>query len=319
MPPRAPACQIGALVKWWAMEMQQLRYFLAVLEHGSFSRAADDLGRSQQAISRAIQTLEEQVGVRLLDRGAGRVRPTAFGQMLVVHARGIIGHDKAFRDELRAVLGSQRGSVRLGAGPAVAELAFAAVEAARITQPDLHVTLLTGIQQSFIEMLLEKSLDLAICVDNFTLHEPHPEVRREIFAYVSYGIYAGAQHPLAKASGITASALRDQRWVVGITSGVVANAWREAFVSAGLAPPIPDVESSSVEFCRAALVSGTWLTINPGSLFQQEIDAGTIVKLDAPGFSWNRPAVILYRPGRIREGRKAALIDILHQVGRQRG
>ena len=130
MPPRAPACQIGALVKWWAMEMQQLRYFLAVLEHGSFSRAADDLGRSQQAISRAIQTLEEQVGVRLLDRGAGRVRPTAFGQMLVVHARGIIGHDKAFRDELRAGLGSQRGSVRLGAGPAVAELAFAAVEAA---------------------------------------------------------------------------------------------------------------------------------------------------------------------------------------------
>ena len=87
MPPRAPACQIGALVKWWAMEMQQLRYFLAVLEHGSFSRAADDLGRSQQAISRAIQTLLRRRLIRRVadqrDRRSYVLRLTAEGRRIL--------------------------------------------------------------------------------------------------------------------------------------------------------------------------------------------------------------------------------------------
>jgi hypothetical protein len=48
--------------------MQQLRYFIAVLDHGGFTRAAAHLGRTQQAVSKALGLLEDELGARLLDR-----------------------------------------------------------------------------------------------------------------------------------------------------------------------------------------------------------------------------------------------------------
>ena len=58
------------------LSLRQVRYFLAVVEHGGFTRAAQQLGRTQQAVSKALRLLEADLGVRLLDREAGAPRPT---------------------------------------------------------------------------------------------------------------------------------------------------------------------------------------------------------------------------------------------------
>src|SRR5437868_14867740 len=71
------------------MELRQLRYFIAIVEHGGFSRAASELGRTQQALSKAIHALEEELGVRLLDRNSQIATPTAFGKLLLEHGRAI--------------------------------------------------------------------------------------------------------------------------------------------------------------------------------------------------------------------------------------
>ena len=65
------------------MDLRQLRYFLAVVEHGSFTRAAAATGRTQQALSKGIQALELQLGARLFDRGARQATPTAAGRLLL--------------------------------------------------------------------------------------------------------------------------------------------------------------------------------------------------------------------------------------------
>jgi molybdenum-dependent DNA-binding transcriptional regulator ModE len=71
------------------MELRHLRYFVAVVRNGSFSAAAEQLGRTQQAVSKAIAQLEERLGVRLLDRDARTPRPTAFGELLLERAEEI--------------------------------------------------------------------------------------------------------------------------------------------------------------------------------------------------------------------------------------
>ena len=58
------------------MDLKQLRYFLAVVRLGSFSAAAEELGRTQQAVSKGVRQLEERLGVRLVDRSARQPRPT---------------------------------------------------------------------------------------------------------------------------------------------------------------------------------------------------------------------------------------------------
>jgi len=79
------------------LDADLLRTFVAIVEAGSFSTAAEAVGRTPSAVSMQIKRLEETVGRRLLTRGAHGVRLTADGEVLLVHARQILdAHAAAF-------------------------------------------------------------------------------------------------------------------------------------------------------------------------------------------------------------------------------
>ncbi len=69
------------------MDMRQIRHLLAVAEHGNILRAAAAIHISQPALSRSIQNLEHELGVKLLERGPRGVAPTVYGTALLKHAR----------------------------------------------------------------------------------------------------------------------------------------------------------------------------------------------------------------------------------------
>ena len=69
------------------MELRQLRHLIAVVEHGSFSRAAEAVHLTQPALSRSIQALEAEVGAAVLERNRGAIEPTDVGRLLLTHAR----------------------------------------------------------------------------------------------------------------------------------------------------------------------------------------------------------------------------------------
>ena len=71
-------------------ESRDLRYFVAVAERLSFSRAAEDLPLSQSALSEAVRRLEVEVGTQLLRRNSRRVELTAPGEVLLADARDVL-------------------------------------------------------------------------------------------------------------------------------------------------------------------------------------------------------------------------------------
>ena len=91
-------------------EIRQLRYFLAVVEHGSVSRAAVELHLSQSALSETLRKLEVELGVELLTRGGRGVTPTAAGEALVTAGAEAV---RAFDAALDAARG-QTGRLRVG-------------------------------------------------------------------------------------------------------------------------------------------------------------------------------------------------------------
>ena len=72
------------------IELSQIRYFLAAVEHGSFRKAASGLGIQESTISRRIRDMEDQLGASLFIRHNGGVRLTVAGQRYVVHARKVL-------------------------------------------------------------------------------------------------------------------------------------------------------------------------------------------------------------------------------------
>ena len=98
------------------IEIRHLAALEAVAEEGSFRRAAARLGYVQSAISEQIASLERIVGRRLVERspGAGGVRLTEAGEVLLGHGRAIIARVKAAEADLSALTDGSAGTLKLG-------------------------------------------------------------------------------------------------------------------------------------------------------------------------------------------------------------
>lgn len=96
--------------------LDELRHFLRIHEHGTFTKAAKRAHVSQPALTAAIQRLEESMGARLFERGRGGARLTAAGEALLPHARAVLSSIDDGRRAVAEVLALRSGEVRIGAG-----------------------------------------------------------------------------------------------------------------------------------------------------------------------------------------------------------
>nr|WP_206312679.1 LysR substrate-binding domain-containing protein [Streptomyces sp. 196(2019)] len=101
------------------MDLHKLEHLVAVAEEGGFTRAAERLHLSQQALSTSIRTLERYVGVQLLVRGHQHVAPAPAGQALIDDARALQAQAHAALERTRRIGRGQAGHLRIGHTPAV--------------------------------------------------------------------------------------------------------------------------------------------------------------------------------------------------------
>ena len=106
---------------WPNLEVRHLLALVTVVETGTFSAAAEELGYTQSAVSQQVGILERIVGASLFERPGGRrpVQLTAAGEMLLIHARAVIARVSAAAADLRALASGQQGELRVGTLPSV--------------------------------------------------------------------------------------------------------------------------------------------------------------------------------------------------------
>ncbi len=145
------------------MELQQLRYVLAVAEERNFTRAATKTHVVQSALSHQIKALERELGVRLFARTSRRVELTTAGHAFVAGARATLDAADRTVTEAVAATGQMRGSLSVGAIPTVTRLDLVAVLGRfHRTYPQVSVGLSVGGSVDFIERIRAGSLDAAV-------------------------------------------------------------------------------------------------------------------------------------------------------------
>ncbi|WP_251864085.1 LysR family transcriptional regulator [Achromobacter sp. Marseille-Q4962] len=146
------------------MDFQKLKHLLAVVEHGTFSRAAEAVNLSQPALSRSIQALEAEAGLPLLDRGSGRPRLTAYGACAVERARRMRYEETELLRELRNLQGGESGRLSVGFSPAPASLLLAPFLAHMAERhPQVRVGVELGATQALLELLRAERIDAMVC------------------------------------------------------------------------------------------------------------------------------------------------------------
>jgi DNA-binding transcriptional LysR family regulator len=106
---------------WSGLEMRHLLALVAVVETGTFSGAAEELGYTQSAVSQQVGTLERIVGTPLFERPGGPrpVRLTTAGEILLTHARAVLARVSSAATDLRALASGEQGELRVGTLPSV--------------------------------------------------------------------------------------------------------------------------------------------------------------------------------------------------------
>lgn len=154
------------------MELHQLRYFCAVADNGSFSRAAEKCHVSQPSLSQQVQKLESELGGRLFDRLGRSVRLTDLGEAFLPRARSVLHELSSAKDELTERLQSEAGPVVVGAIPTVAPYWLAQRLASFSRKfPKVQLTIAEEITPVLLQRLRAGSVDLAVLALPIRGHE----------------------------------------------------------------------------------------------------------------------------------------------------
>ncbi|MGB6133315.1 MAG: LysR substrate-binding domain-containing protein [Acidobacteriaceae bacterium] len=193
------------------MELHQLRYMCAIVETGSFSRAAEHCHVAQPSLSQQISKLEDELGTRLFDRLGRSVRLTDAGRAFLPHARTALHQTELARSEVDGRRQDARGTVAVGVIPTIAPYYLPrriAAFARRFPEATLRIV------EETTPVLVEDLRSVAIDVAILSLPLKHREF--EMVPLMTERMYAALppDHPRARARSIALRELREERFAL---------------------------------------------------------------------------------------------------------
>lgn len=254
------------------MELRQLRYFVAIVDHGALSRAALVLHVAQPALTQQLRQLEDELGAKLLHRSAQGVLSTDAGKVFYQHAQAIL---KQVADARAAVTQSATrpsGSVTLGLPHSISgALALPLLLAARERYPEITLQLTEELSGNLTEQLRAGRINLAVLFDDGQLGQfATSAMIAEQLAFL-----CRADAPCAGTGPITlAEALATTLILPAQQQGVRPRIERVAR-EAGLAPG-EIIEINSIAILQSAILAGMGATILPVAPLQADIARGAI-------------------------------------------
>jgi DNA-binding transcriptional LysR family regulator len=287
------------------MELRQIRYFIAVAEHLSYSKAARQLHVSVSPLSRQIRQLEEEFGVQLFARDRRRVALTDAGRLFLEDAKALVSQTTSVLDHLRLAQKGEVGAVRLGIGLHLGDkVSKVVVEHTRLFPAvDLQGQSIFSTLQN--AALVERKIDIGFLrppVDRARLHSEFL-FEEKLIALMS------RTNPLSKRKSLRVRDLAEQTlFLPDVTVGSgLRNLTLDLLAKAGVSPRISPVSADPLshgEVHKILLAANKGIFViaeEPSERAEYGNEAAT-VPLDEPGarievhMAWRRnensPAVL---------------------------
>jgi DNA-binding transcriptional LysR family regulator len=191
------------LMQWMHMiELRRLRYLVVLAKRLSYSRAAEDLGLSQSALTRAIQSLERDVGMRLFDRDRAAVSLTEQGRWVVEKAEALLVSATDFDHQLGAASKGAEGRTRFGltALPASAFLPTALAGRLSAIPAYAHEVIVRDVETLWLQLAMSE-IEFMVC-SGWSSAWPIPNglpVRVESLGHLPISLIVRHAHPLTGA------------------------------------------------------------------------------------------------------------------------
>ncbi|WP_323123538.1 LysR family transcriptional regulator [Burkholderia alba] len=293
------------------MDTRDLEYLLAVERHGSIGKAADALGLSQPALTKAMRRLESQVGVTLFDRTAHGMTPTSAGVRFIARAQRIALEFDDAMQEMRAIQGGEQGVVRIGYSPTVpTALVLGTCRQLIRERPAARLRLRCRLARELVDLLSAGELDLVVA--------PAPPQRDPALATIELfqdrlSVLADEAHPLQLKRSLSLADLQDQEWLLPEATVPVRRQIDDAFRARGLAGPRLRVETDFGSPSLLHLLRGTPLLCVGGTEALDQLNGLRALDLQAGELELRRHIGAMHRTGAYMSPLAQRIIALLQE------
>ncbi|MEF3306562.1 LysR family transcriptional regulator [Paenibacillus sp. GYB003] len=266
------------------MDIRHLKYLMEVVRCRSFTKAADTLHVTQPTISKMVKSIEEELGVELLDRSGKQVRPTDAGEAILRQAQLIVNAFDSLSSDLADVVQLKKGKIRIGLPPMAGARFFPKVIGEfRKRYPLIQLELIEDGAKKIEKSVEGGSLDIGVVVlpTDPELFDSYAFVRESLMLLVHPG------HRLAGAGDVTLQELRDEPFILFRDDFALHDRIPEACIEAGFRPNVV-FESSQWDFISEMVAAELGIAMLPESICRG-LDARRIaaVPIRPPGIPWH--------------------------------
>ena len=260
-----------------AMELRQLRYLCAVVDHGTFTAAAQQCAIAQPSLSQQIQSLEEELGQPLLVRHPRKVTLTEAGEMVVKRARLILQETGQLRADMERRTGLLEGNVEVGVIPTMAPyLVPQRVQAFLKIHPGVHIQIRERRTSRVIDDLVAGNLDFGIISDITTSERQRYSLWVKELLRERLQVAMPEGHRLAKAKGPVDMEQLPKEEIIVLGDG---HCLGDQTLSVCRIRRSPDrLECEQIETLFAMVAAGLGLAIVPEMASQRHLGSGVLVK-----------------------------------------
>ncbi|WP_189301945.1 transcriptional regulator CynR [Streptomyces albospinus] len=295
-----------------ALELRHLRYLLTVAEHGSFTRAAEDLHISQPTLSQQVRQLERTLGTQLLDRSGRTVRLTDAGEAYAHHARRALRDLAAAERAVHDVQDLSRGHLRLAITPTFTAYLVGPLTAALHTRhPGITLTVRETTQDRIETGLLADDFDLGIA-----FRGPHlPGIAATALFTETLTLVTGTGHPADRRGPLPVRELADRQ--LALLSGDFATRGHiDGYLDRHGVSPRITVEANSIQALTEIVQCTPLVTVLPDAITHDHPHL-TPIPLD-PALP-TRTVALLHRTDAYRSAATRAFTRITHDLVHTRG
>lgn len=177
------------------LDLRSLHYVVTLSRRLSFARAADDLGISQPALTRAVQVLEARHGVRLFDRDRAGVRLTAQGRSMIAAAAELVGSAEDLERQWDRTAKGEAGAVSFGMAPMPARALLAPALSVRLgSARGVRNDVMVRNVEALWPLLIDGDIEFFVAAEGQV--PDAPPVREEVLGHFPVSLIVGAGHPL---------------------------------------------------------------------------------------------------------------------------
>ena len=264
------------------MDLRQLEIFAKVAELGSFSRAAQALFLTQPTVSEHIRTLEDELGVRLLDRLGRGAAVTKGGALLLGYAQRMLALAREARQAMESFQGRMSGELLVGASTIPGEYILPAL-IGRFKEkfPDIAITLLIGGSQAVSDWVLEGRAELGVV----GARPGHRSLESRELASDDIALIVGGGHPWQGRKSVTLEELQGEPLLLREQGSGTRAALERALVAAGSDLSAFRVvgEMGSTQAIKQAVKAGVGVSLLSRRAVEEECRAGSVWCLRVAG------------------------------------